>query len=171
MKRLLPLFTPHPRLKSLPGRPPAARRSARAGTTAVEFAIIGPAFLGLLLFVFELGFLLYAQTALDYAVKQAARQMQTGQQTIANGAAQTLFVDQVLCPMLSNFLSCANVVVTLQPVTTLQTPIAPAPALTGTVNPGVRGSLQLLHAYYKPDIPIWPLNVTSLVGTAAYLNE
>jgi Flp pilus assembly protein TadG len=156
-------------LGSIPMTAPTGRRTA--GSVALEFAMIGPAFLGLLLFVLELGFLLYAQTALDYAVNQAARQMQTGQKTIANGAPQALFVSQNLCPFLGAFLTCTGVVVTLQPVTTFQTSISPAPLSTGTVNPGVRGSLQLLRAYYTPDIPVWPLNVNSLIGTAAYLNE
>jgi Flp pilus assembly protein TadG len=148
-------------------------RTARAGTVAVEFAMIGSTFLGLILFVFELGFILYAQMALDFAVKEAARQMQTGQQTVANGTSQTSFQSVVLCPFLSNFLSCSGLVVTLQPVTTFQTPPTPPspPYSNVTVNPGVPGNLMLLQAFYTPGIPIWPLNVTTLVGTAAYLNE
>lgn len=150
---------------------PMRRPAAKAGIVALEFALIGPTFLALLLFVFELGFVLYAQTALDHAVKEAARQMQTEQQMIANGAPQSLFVSQVLCPVLIPFLSCSGVAVTLQPVNSFQTATNPPPAQTGTVNPGSRGSLMLLHAYYAPNIPIWPLNVTTLIGTAAYLNE
>jgi Flp pilus assembly protein TadG len=152
---------------------PMRWRMAKAGTVALEFALIGSAFLGLLLFVFELGFLLYAQTALDYAVKEAARQMQTGQQTIATGASQTSFQTLALCPFLIPFLPCTGLVVTLQPVNTFQTSTTPPspPFSTITVNPGVPGNLMLLQAYYTPNIPIWPLNVTTLVGTAAYLNE
>jgi hypothetical protein len=77
---------------------PAPRRTAMAGTVAPAFALIWSAFLGLVMFVFELGFPLCAQTALDFGVKEAARQMQTGQQTIANGASQALSLSQVLCP-------------------------------------------------------------------------
>lgn len=150
-----------------------ARRGATAGVVALEFALIGSLFLGLLLFIFELGFLLYAQTALDFAVKEAARQMQTGQQTIANGTSQSSFQSVVLCPFLSGLLSCSNVVVTLQPVNTFQASVTPpAPPYSNiTVDPGVSGNLMLLEAYYTPNIPIWPLNVTRLTGTAAYLNE
>jgi Flp pilus assembly protein TadG len=149
----------------------APRRPATSGTVALEFALVGSAFLGLLMFVFELGFLLYAQTALDFGVKEAARQMQTGQQTLANGASQALFLSQVLCPALGALLSCSGVVVSLQPVSTFQTATNPPPLSTATINPGVTGGLMLLQAYYTPAIPIWPLNVTLLVGTAAYLNE
>ena len=149
------------------------RQAARAGTVALEFALIGTSFFGLLLFVFELGFILYAQTALDFAVKEAARQMQTGQQTIADGASQSSFQSAVLCPYLGGLLSCSNVVVTLQPVTTFQSPTTPPspPYSNITVDPGVSGNLMLLQAYYTPNIPIWPLNVTRVTGTAAYLNE
>jgi Flp pilus assembly protein TadG len=155
----------------IPMAEPALRRSAKAGTVALEFAMISPAFLGLLLFLFELGFLLYAQTALDYAVNQAARQLQTSQETIVNGATQAAFQSAVLCPYLSAFLACSGVVVSLQPVATFQTASTAPPLATSTVNPGVTGSLMLLRAYYTPGIPTWPLNVTTLVGTAAYLNE
>jgi Flp pilus assembly protein TadG len=152
---------------------PMCRQAANAGTVAVEFAMVGSAFFGLLMFVFELGFLLYAQTAVDYAVKEAARQMQTGQQTVASGSSQTSFQTLVFCPFLSAFLSCSGVVITLQPVSTFQTaPIPPSPPFSAiTVNPGVTGNLMLLEAYYTPNIPLWPLNVMTLVGTAAYLNE
>ena len=152
---------------------PVRRHAAKGGTVALEFALIGSALFGLLLLVLEMGFLLYAQTALDYAVKEAARQMQTGQQTITSGSAQTSFQTLVLCPFLSAFLPCSGVVVTLQPVSTFQTAtnLTPPPAATTTVNPGVSGSLMLLQVYYSPNIPTWPLNVTTLVGTAAYLNE
>ena len=74
--------------------------------------------------------------------------------------------------MENQFLACAGVVVTLQPVTTFQTATTPPASGTNpTVNPGVSGNLMLLHAFYTPGIPLWPLNVTTLVGTAAYLNE
>ena len=49
--------------------------SDKAGIVALEFALIGPAFLGLMVLLFELSFLLYAQTALDFAAREAARNM------------------------------------------------------------------------------------------------
>ena len=124
--------------------------------------------------VLQLGFLLYAQVALDYAVKETARQMQTGQrqQTVTNPTAQESFQALVFCPLLSPFLSCAGVVVSLQPVSSFKVaPVAHVPAATISVNPGGSGSLMLLQAFYTPDLPAWPLNVTILTGTAAYLNE
>ncbi len=154
---------------------PGHRRPAKAGTVAIEFGLIGMSFVGMLMLVFQLGFLLYAQTALDYAVKQTARQLLTGQQSIASGTAQAAFQSSLFCHYLAGFLPCGNIVVTLQPVQNFQAPPLTAQQLqqnpTPTVNPGTSGSLVLMQAYYTPGILNWPLNVQFLVGTAAYRNE
>ena len=132
-------------------------------------------FIGLLMLIFQLGFLLYAQTALDYAVKQTARQLLTGQKSIASGATQAAFQTTLFCQYLAGLLPCSNIVVTLQPVSGFQaSPLTPAQVAqnkTPTVNPGTSGSLVLMEAYYTPGILNWPLNVTMLIGTAAYRNE
>jgi len=139
-------------------------RTANAGTVAVEFALIGSAFFGLLLLIFQLGFLLFAQTALDYAAKQAARQMQTGQ---ANPPDRSGFQSLVFCPFLSSFLNCANVTIVLQPVTSFQSVTPPA----SPYDAGGANGLMLLQATYTTGLPLWPLNVLKMVGTAAYQNE
>jgi hypothetical protein len=151
---------------------------AQAGSVAVEFALIGPTFLGLVLVVLQLGFLLFAQTALDYAAKEAARQLQTGVAR-TDSASETGFRSLVFCPILGVFLDCSRVVISVEPVSdyhaqSTQTP----PMLNGQINPaalgydaGQSGNLMLLRAYYTPGIPTWPLNVTTLIGTAAFRNE
>jgi Flp pilus assembly protein TadG len=152
--------------------------SARSGSAALEFALIGPLFLGLLLAVLELGFLLYAQTALDYCAKQAGRQLQTGLSR-ANSTSQSGFRSDVFCPIVAAFLDCSRVVVSIGPVANYQTVAAEAiPMVNGQINSaamafdaGQSGSLMLLRAYYTPGIPTWPLNIPVLVGTAAFRNE
>lgn len=52
-------------------RPPLLK--ARAGTTAVEFALIAPALFTILFGALEFGRLLWTQAALHYAVEEAAR--------------------------------------------------------------------------------------------------
>jgi Flp pilus assembly protein TadG len=141
-------------------------RSDNAGIVALEFALIGPALLGLLVALLELSFLLYAQTALDFAAREAARNMSTGQATAANRSG---FQSLVFCPFLAPFLSCTGVTVVLQPVTNFQTAMTSTPA--SPFASGGSGSLMLLQATYTPGIPLWPLNVTTLIGTAAYWNE
>jgi Flp pilus assembly protein TadG len=145
------------------------RRSPTGGIVALEFALVAPALVGLLLFIAQLGFLLYAQTALDYAAKQAARQMQTGQ-AIANAGSAATYQSLVFCPFLQNFISCSSVVIVLEPVTDYQTAMKSLPTTT-SVAAGQSGSLMLLQATYTPPITKWPLNVGKLVGTAAYRNE
>jgi Flp pilus assembly protein TadG len=141
-------------------------RSDNAGIVALEFALIGPALLGLLVLLLELSFLLYAQTALDFAAREAARNMSTGQATAAN---QSGFQSLVFCPFLTPFLPCTGVSVVLQPVTNFQTAMTSTPA--SPFGAGSSGSLMLLQATYTPGIPLWPLNVAKLIGTAAYWNE
>lgn len=59
-------------------RPRRLRRGLcgdRRGTSAVEFAIIAPVFIALLLGVFELGWALHCNQSVDWAVQTAARQL------------------------------------------------------------------------------------------------
>ena len=163
------------------------RRTTKSGAVALEFALVALSFIGLVLLLVELGYLLYAQTAVDYAVKQVARQLLTGQQqtSVPPGSAttQTSFLT-IFCAVMTTYLPCsgANVVITMQPLsgtqTFSQTPLTAAQvaaAIKGhsgpTVNPGNSGDLVLMNAYYTPNMPLWPLNVIMLTGTAAFLNE
>jgi Flp pilus assembly protein TadG len=145
---------------------PLRWRRDNAGVVAIEFALIGPALLALLLGLLELSFILYAQTALDHAARQAARNMATGQ---SHPTDQSGFQSLVFCPYFSPFLSCSGVTVVLQPVTDFQAAMTATPA--SPFASGSSGSLMLLQATYTPGIPLWPLNRTRLVGTAAYWNE
>ena len=49
------------------------------GSTAIEFAFVGPPFLLLLLAIFELGLTLTTQSVMDGAARDAARLIRTGQ--------------------------------------------------------------------------------------------
>jgi Flp pilus assembly protein TadG len=128
------------------------------------------AFICLMLGLLETGYLLYAQTALDYAAKEAARAMQTGQVTPPSSEAN--FMSAVFCPYLTPFLSCSGVTVTLQPVTTFASALPAMPTGSITINGGAGGNLMMLVVYYNVPIPMWPLNVHTLTGSAAaYRNE
>lgn len=50
-----------------------ARRNATSGASALEFAIVAPVFLAMLLGVVEFGRMAWTQTSLQYAVQRAAR--------------------------------------------------------------------------------------------------
>jgi Flp pilus assembly protein TadG len=148
-------------------------RRANAGAAALEFGLVGFAFVILLVGVAQLAFFLYAQTALDYAAKLASRQLQTGTVSISIGENEATFAANHFCPTLAPFLSCANIAIYLQPVTNFQTGVSGVtkPTSTTTLNPGSSGSLVLMEVYYTPPHTLWPLNVTNVVGVAAYRNE
>jgi Flp pilus assembly protein TadG len=81
------------------------RRFARArrGTTAVEFAlIIGPFFL-LTFGLAEIAMLGFAQTSLDFAVSETARQIRTGRAQL--GGVSQAEIRQQMCSEINTFLS------------------------------------------------------------------
>jgi Flp pilus assembly protein TadG len=88
------------------------RRLGERGATAVEFAIVGPPFLMLLLAVFELGYMVFVQSVLDSSARSAARLIRTGQAQ-ASGNAQTDF-QTALCNAVSSLIGCGNLVYQVQ---------------------------------------------------------
>ena len=84
-----------------------------------------------------------------------------------------MFQTADFCSFLNPLIPCTGVVIFLQPVSSYQSALTnrAAPAAGSTVNPGASGSLMLLQAYYTPNLPLWPLNQTTIVGSAAFLNE
>ncbi len=66
------------------------------------------------LFLFELGVDFYLQLALDYAVQQGARKLQTG----AGNAATTAnaFKTDCMCPAVAGFLNCSQISITVYPL-------------------------------------------------------
>jgi Flp pilus assembly protein TadG len=82
------------------------RRTARSGAVALEFAILAIPFFMWILFIFELGYDLFTQEALDAALQSAVRQIQTGNaQNVASGQA---FITSYLCPATRGLLECST---------------------------------------------------------------
>ena len=67
----MPRGTPRQRLRDLP--------AARAGATAVEFAMVALPFFALLFTIMELGMMFMTSTTIEAATVAAARQIRTGQ--------------------------------------------------------------------------------------------
>lgn len=78
------------------------------GSYALEFAMIAPFFLVLLLEIVDIGLLLFTQVVLDGAARDAAREIRTGQISGTGGAAQTNF-DTLLCTNVHGLVPCANI--------------------------------------------------------------
>ena len=87
-----------------------------SGASAVEFALVTPMFLLLILFIMVVALILYLNQALDYATSKAARSVMVGD---AQGRAlsQSDFRTKVVCASLPAAFNCNNVIVNLQTVT------------------------------------------------------
>lgn len=133
---------------------------ARQGATIVEFALIAPIFLALLLAIFQVTIFLFAQQILQNAAVSAGRLILTGQ--VQNGnVTQTQFANDV-CPMVSALFTCANVMINVQSYTSFSAASTAAPTLTynsgGQVSntwnysPGTPGQVMVVQLIYQ-----WPI--------------
>ncbi len=133
---------------------------ARRGTTAVEFALVAPAFFALLIAIFEVTLYLFAQQTLQNAAVAAGRLIMTGQVQNAS-TTQSQFATDV-CPLVSVIFTCSNLMINVQNYTNFSNASTSAPALTynpnGTVSntwaydPGAPGSVMVVQLIYQ-----WPI--------------
>lgn len=127
----------------------------RRGSTTLEFAVIGLAFFGLVLFVIALGFRLYVQVALEYACSRTARLLAVDSTQSRSASAQK-FQSATFCPLLDAFLAC-NVTISLQPVTDFRNGSTTGGTGTPPFSPGQGGSLMLLRVTYQLPALSWPV--------------
>jgi Flp pilus assembly protein TadG len=135
-------------------------RRARDGATAVEFALIVPAFLAMLIAIFETTLFLFAQATLQNAATEAGRLFMTGQAQGA-GTTQSQFKTEI-CPMVSALFTCSNVMVNVATYSSYTGASTTAPALTynsnGTVSntwsyaPATPGEVMVVQLIYQ-----WPI--------------
>jgi len=133
---------------------------ARAGTTAVEFALVAPPFFALLIGVFELTLYLFAQATLQNAATEAGRLIMTGQVQTA-GTTQSQFANEV-CPMVQAVFNCGSLMINVQNYSNFASANAGAPTITynpdGTVSnswsysPGTPGQVMVVQLIYQ-----WPI--------------
>jgi Flp pilus assembly protein TadG len=86
--------------------------ASRRSNVTVEFAIVGPVFLFLLLFVFEIAYDNFLQEVLDSATAFSARQMQIGLSQNSTSGAD--FLNKYLCPNGFGLLNCNGVFVRVE---------------------------------------------------------
>jgi Flp pilus assembly protein TadG len=143
----------------------------RSASAAIEFAMVVPAFLLLIVETMQIGVYFYTSASLDHATTGAARQVLTGAVSSA-GLTAAQFRTQTLCPLLPASMSCSNVITNIQNV-----PEAISPAgfytyvnaggtaiITPTMDntktsfcPGNAGSYVYIQVYYAMPVisPIW----------------
>lgn len=161
----------------------ARTRATRRGTAAVEFAIVAPAFLMLLVGFLQVAFCVYAQSVLDFAAASVARQFQTGGNQSATGSGtaggggfnpnDANFKANNVCPALNGLLDCTAVQVLNYPVNDYQ-------STTSNTNPNPGGSktTMILKLVYTTSVPTWPVlagtgssNPFQVTAIIPYVNE
>jgi Flp pilus assembly protein TadG len=140
------------------------RRSGR-GTTAVEYALIAPAFLATLIAVLQTCVFAFAQRTLQNAAMQAGRLIMTGQVQSGN-VTQKQFQNNV-CPMIKPLFNCNALMVDVQSYSSLSGAVTSTPPLTyngqGQVtnswsyNPGTPGQVVIVRLIYQWSVVGGPL--------------
>jgi len=136
-----------------------------SATTAVEFALVAPLVIALILGAMQIAVIYLAQAELENAAEQAARVVLTNQAPASGSAGQATFASTV-CGYLPALFSCSSVMVDLEAeavcanssdALTLTPPTLTynsAGQVTNTwnYNPGSPGTLEILRVMYQ-----WPV--------------
>jgi Flp pilus assembly protein TadG len=130
------------------------------GSSAVEFAMIAPIFIGLLISILETGIYFFAQNVLQAAAVQSGRLFLTGQAQAAN-LTKAQFASDV-CPYIQALFNCSNLMVDVNYYASFGGSNVSSPTLTfnaqGQVtntwsyNPGTAGEIMVVRLMYQ-----WPV--------------
>jgi Flp pilus assembly protein TadG len=172
-------------------------RRSRAGSAAVEFALVAPMFFALLFAIIEVAIMFFASQVLETICQDSARALMTGQaQTgavatcavsgVATPCTQATF-QQYACSQIPALFSCANLYVDVESYSSFTNVTINNQIVSGTFqsanmqySPGGPGNTVVVRMFYQ-----WPLFVTGmgfnisnlsgnqrlLVATAAFQNE
>jgi len=158
---------------------------ARDGATAVEFALIAPAFIALVVAIFQIAVYLFIQQSLQNAATSASRLFLTGQ---AQGWSQTTFKQYVCANLLPTMFDCNSLSVNVVPYSSFSAAVTTAPALDVNGNPvtaystGTQGQIMVVQLIYPWSVVSAPLgfNISTpgmanglkqMVGTGAFKVE
>ncbi len=158
-----------------------------SGAYAIEFGAVAPVFLLLLLGIIELGMMVFVQSVLDGAARDAARLVRTGQ-VQANGNPQQTF-QTLLCNEMAALVGCANLLFDVQTFanftdakTGLNQPIQVdknGKPLNLTFAPGAASQIVTVRAMYNRPfytmlVGQWlggPTDSALLMSTVVFVNE
>jgi Flp pilus assembly protein TadG len=140
------------------------------GAASIEFAIVGSCFMMMLLASFEFGYMLFVQSSLDNAARDAARLLRTGQAQLS-GNAQTTF-QNLLCGEVSSIIGCGNIIYQSQvfnnwtaastAVNTPPTRDAQGNYQSSGFSPGTQGQIVAVTVTYN--YPFFTPWIASMVG-------
>jgi Flp pilus assembly protein TadG len=162
---------------------------AQRGATAVEFALIAPAFLATLIAILEVTLFLFAQQVLQNAAVATARQFMTGQAQ-SNSPTQSQLLTNTVCPLIQSIFTCNSLMINVQSYANFSSANASPPTLTynaqGQVtntwnyDPGAPGEVMVVQLIYQWQILSGPLGyvlsnlgngTTEMMGVAAFRVE
>jgi Flp pilus assembly protein TadG len=166
----------------------------RKGATAVEFALIGPPFLALLVAIIQSFLVFFAQQYLETAVNESSRTILTGQeqaqaQNLTQAQAQALFAKAV-CSNLVILFNCNNLMIDVEVAGSWSSANTGMPTLTFDSNgnvtntwqfsPGNQGDIVVVRVMYQWPVFLGPLgfNLANLpngnrliMSSTAFMNE
>jgi Flp pilus assembly protein TadG len=140
------------------------------GIAAIEFGFIALPFFAILIAIFQIGLLFFAQNELETAVEKAARQLLTGSAQ-KSAMTQAQFVQSVCNNLPAFFPNCTTgaLMVDLQTATAFSSVVTAPPTLTydskGNVtnpwvfNSGSAGSILVLRVMYQFPVILGPLSL------------
>jgi Flp pilus assembly protein TadG len=141
------------------GRQLARFGAARKAATAVEFALIAPVFVAVLVALLQTAVFLFAQQTLQMAAVQAGRLFMTGQAQTSN-MTQTQLLNNI-CPQIQALFTCGSVMINVASFSSSSGATASTPTLTysnGQVSntwsysPGTPGQIMVVQLIYQ-----WPV--------------
>ena len=147
--------------------------AAQNGATAVEFALIAPAFLAMIFAILQTTIFLFAQQTLQNAAVQAGRMFMTGSAQ-TSGLTQASFNSDV-CPMVSALFTCSKLQINVAAYSSFSSASTVAPSLynssgqlqtTGTYSTGSPGTIMVVQLAYP--WPIIGLPIGSLMPNSGY---
>jgi Flp pilus assembly protein TadG len=153
------------------------------GSAAVEFALVAPPFLLLLVGILEISMMSFTGSVIEGATKEAARQIRTGQ--IQGSADPVVAFQQELCSSLYNVIDCGRVLFHVQTFASFQAVSMPleldedGEIINTTFAPGSSGAVTIVRAMYRWEfatpfianvIPSGP-GGHLLISTVAFQNE
>jgi len=158
------------------------------GATAVEFALIAPVFLALLVGIIQTFLAFFASQLLETVVTQSSRLILTGQVQSA-GMTQSQFAQQV-CNQVVILFNCSGLMIDVQASNSFSTANTSTPTLSydaqGNVtnawqySPGIAGQIVVVRVMYQWPVFGGPLGFTLsnlsngdrlIMASAAFQNE
>jgi Flp pilus assembly protein TadG len=152
------------------GRRQLSRRALAAivddtrGSPAIEFAIIAPMFIALLLAIIQIALFFFAQQNLETVAENSVRKLMTGNAQQAN-MTQAQFKN-IVCADLPSFMKCANLMIDVRTATSFSDADTDAPTITYDsagkptnlkFAPGGAGSIVIVKTMYVWDVADGPL--------------